>query len=101
MNEKKFKPPEEWMEQAEYDVGTAAAMLESGRYIYAVFMCHLSLEKALKAHFAKRLEENPPKIHNLNYLLERSAVQLPTQYQNFVGELNDKSVPTRYPDVLI
>lgn len=38
----------EWLRQADYDMETAEAMFESGRYIYAVFMCHLSLEKALK-----------------------------------------------------
>lgn len=44
----KIKPPEEWMKQADYDFKTAVAMCESKRYIYTVFMCHLSIEKALK-----------------------------------------------------
>ena len=38
----------EWLRQADYDLETAQYMLAGGRYIYAVFMCHLSAEKALK-----------------------------------------------------
>ena len=40
-----FKLPEEWLKQSEYDMGIAKAMLKTGRYIYAVFMCHLAIEK--------------------------------------------------------
>ncbi len=36
----KFKPVKEWFIQADYDFGTAEAMFKTGRYIYAVFMCH-------------------------------------------------------------
>ena len=45
----KLKTPEEWFKQTDYDIGTAADMFKTGRYIYTVFMCHLSVEKALKA----------------------------------------------------
>ncbi len=37
----KFKPAEEWLLQAEYDMETADAMFNSGRFIYSVFMVHL------------------------------------------------------------
>jgi HEPN domain-containing protein len=53
----------------------ADAMFASGRYFYAVFMCHLSLEKALKGLIAKRLDELLPKTHNLLYLLNMLALQ--------------------------
>jgi len=96
----KYKSFDEWMRQADYDYKTAKAMLNSGRYIYCVFMCHLSLEKALKAHYAKNMKENPPKTHNLNFLLENSGVELPKIFQNFIEEINDKSIPTRYPEDL-
>jgi len=33
---KKLKPPKEWFEQANYDLGTAEKMLKTGRYIYPV-----------------------------------------------------------------
>ena len=39
----------EWLCQAEYDLETAKSLYRSRRYIYTVFMCHLAIEKALKA----------------------------------------------------
>jgi len=66
----KFKPPEEWMRQAEYDIKTAEIMLEAGRYIYAIFMAHLSLEKALKGIYMQVIKTEPPRTHNLILLQE-------------------------------
>jgi HEPN domain-containing protein len=38
-----------WLEIAEYDLETARAMLQTGRYLYIGFMGHQVIEKALKA----------------------------------------------------
>ncbi|HNT28701.1 MAG TPA: HEPN domain-containing protein, partial [bacterium] len=37
-----------WFEIAEYDLETARAMLKTKRYLYVGFMCHQTIEKALK-----------------------------------------------------
>ncbi len=95
-----LKAPQEWFKQSEYDFETAKAMLTSGRYIYAVFMCHLCIEKALKGLYARRHKKDPPKIHNLNYLCEKTNVELTEGLRNFVDKLNGLSIPTRYPDEL-
>jgi HEPN domain-containing protein len=95
-----YKLAEEWFKQAEYDLGTAKAMLDSGRYIYTIFMCQLSIEKALKGVYADKLEDNPPKTHNLNYICEIMEFEIPEEFQDFVDNLNNLSVPTRYPDKL-
>ena len=99
-----LKPIEEWIIQAEYDFGTAEVMLESGRNIYAIFMLHLALEKLLKGFYTKVLNKNPPRTHNLVLLHERIEVRERlklTEIQIEVIEfLNEKSVPSRYPDVL-
>ena len=95
-----FKPPEEWLRQAEYDLETADAMFKTGRYIYTVFMCHLSIEKALKGLYAEKFKKNPPKIHNLNYFCEKTGLNPPQKLGNFIDKLNSLSVPTRYPDLL-
>src|SRR3990167_9354454 len=59
------KKPEEWLNQADYDMDTSEYMFNGGRYIYAVFMCHLSIEKALKGLYQNRYSKIPPKTHNL------------------------------------
>jgi len=100
MIQRTFKPPEEWLRQAEYDLDTADAMFKTGRYIYTVFMCHLSIEKALKGLYAKKFKKDPPKIHNLNYFCEKVEINLEKELEDFIDNLNDLSVPTRYPDEL-
>jgi HEPN domain-containing protein len=42
------KSPQEWLKQADYDIKTAEIMFDNKRYFYAVFMCHLSIEKVFK-----------------------------------------------------
>lgn len=74
------KRPEEWFVQAAYDMKTAEIMFDNARYIYSVFMCHLSLEKGLKGLYAQRLKEVPPKIHNLIYLIEKIRLNFLKSY---------------------
>lgn len=96
----KIKSSQEWSRQAEYDMETAIAMLDSGRYIYCVFMCHLSIEKSLKALYVKKLGKNPSKTHSLVYLAQSIQLDLPEQTKEFLEILDDVSVPTRYPEEL-
>jgi HEPN domain-containing protein len=91
---------EEWLKQADYDMDTAEAMFNSGRYFYAVFMCHLSIEKALKGLFFRVLNEVPPKTHNLLYLLDKVDKRPGQELERFITKLNTASVATRYPDDL-
>jgi HEPN domain-containing protein len=90
----------EWLRQADYDMETAEAMLKSRRYIYAVFMCHLSIEKALKGLYDKDLNDVPPKTHNLIYLLQKIGRKPEQALEMFIAKLNTASIATRYPDEL-
>ena len=94
------KKPEEWFKQAAYDLKTAEIMLENRRFIYAVFMCHLAVEKALKGLYQFKLNEIPPKVHNLIYLVEKIGLGISEKLYNSIFELNRVSIPTRYPDDL-
>lgn len=94
------KKASEWFKQAEYDMDTAEYMFEGKRYVYAVFMCHLSIEKTLKGLYQGILEEVPPNTHSLLFLLEKIKLDLPQELYDFVFTLNRVSVPTRYPDDL-
>ena len=95
-----FKAPSEWFKQAEYDFATAEAMLKARRYIYAIFMSHLSIEKALKGIYAKKLRKDPSKTHDLIFIAEKTGLDFPEAFHHFLNDLNDVSVPTRYPDEL-
>ena len=56
---------DKWVEKAEYDLETAKAMLDAKRHLYVLFCCQQTIEKMLKAVFAKRMEETPPRVHSL------------------------------------
>ncbi len=92
----------EWFEQARYDLDTGEFLFEGGRYIYAVFMCHLALEKALKGKLVLRKQTIPPKSHNLVYLLKNTGINIDVTDKNylFLIKINEWCIPTRYPDKL-
>jgi HEPN domain-containing protein len=85
---------------ADYDLETAEAMYASGQYIYAVFMCHLAIEKALKGLLYERSREIPPKSHNLVLLLTKLGVRPPDHIGRYIVRLSKASIPTRYPEDL-
>lgn len=89
-----------WIALAEYDLDTAQHMLETGRYLYVVFMCHLALEKMLKAHVTEATQTMPAKSHDLIYLVKKSGLTLPESHLEFLGKINNASIPTRYPEDL-
>ena len=87
-----------WVEDAEYDLQSAKAMLDSGRCFFVVFMCHLTIEKLLKSVIIERQGIEPPKIHNLFGLIARAGLTIPTERRPLINELDNMSVVTRYPD---
>ena len=39
-----------WTDIADYDLKTAEAMYQTGRWLYVAFMCHQVIEKTIKAY---------------------------------------------------
>jgi HEPN domain-containing protein len=72
-------------------------MYNTGRYIYTVFMCHLALEKLLKARVQEITGETPPKTHDLEYLLGLAKLSPDEDMEKFIVEISNLSVVTRYP----
>ena len=94
------RDPVEWLRQADYDMETADAMFAAGRFFYTVFMCHLSIEKALKGLYELKLKKVTPKTHNLIYLVKEIRLKPPEEVGKFLVKLNEASITTRYPDEL-
>ena len=94
------KRTEEWLRQSDYDMNTADYMFQGGRYLYAVFMCHLAVEKALKGLYFERVREIPPRSHSLMYLLNAVGVMPPEKHGKSIARLGEASIPTRYPEDL-
>jgi len=89
-----------WIDTANYDFKTAEAMLKSRRYIYVIFMCHLSIEKMIKAVISTEVKGLPPKSHSLLYLSQKALLAYPENIQSFIEQLDNVSVVTRYPEDL-
>jgi len=95
---KKMTPDSgEWFRQAQYDLGTAESLISAARYPPVIFFCHLSLEKALKALYVEKFNDNPEKTHSLVFLVEILELELPQQYMDSLFIINRVGITGRYP----
>ena len=94
------KETENWLSGSEYDLTTAEHLFNTGRYLYVVFMCHLSIEKSIKAIVYEETEKLPPKSHDLIYLANIAKILFPENLLDFIGKVNSASIVTRYPEDL-
>jgi HEPN domain-containing protein len=80
---------ESWKD-AEYNI-------KGGRIAFGLFAVHLTIEKALKAHFVKNTRKLPPTIHNLISLANLAGLKLTLQELQLFAELNPLNIEGRYP----
>ena len=91
-----------WLDLVENDLEAARAMLASKLYLYVGFMCHQTVEKALKAVVARDCADGeiPPKIHHLLKLADRAGLfhKMSPEQQKFLKRLNPMNIEARYPE---
>jgi len=87
-----------WLASSRYDFKTAEAIYKSRRYVYVIFMCHLAIEKTLKAIVAAKTRRVPPKTHDLLLLVKLASLDIPETHRGILMRLNQASIPTRYPE---
>jgi len=94
------KKIEYWMDTAHYDLVSAKAMLDKKRYLYVGFLCHQVVEKTLKAYFWHSQKKEPPYIHNLLVLSEKSGLEKKADESHFslFNELMPLNIQARYPE---
>jgi len=87
-----------WLDLAKEDISVAEVLYNGGKLLYSSFMCHLAVEKVLKAKI-ESIGEIPSKIHNLNRLAELGGVlDLMTEEQTeLLDILNPLQIEARYP----
>jgi HEPN domain-containing protein len=87
-----------WEDIAEYDLKTAEAMYQSGRYLYVVFMCQQAIEKLVKGLYVFKLNEEPPRTHNILNIFNKIYSQLLTDDKAlFYEDLLAFYISERYP----
>jgi len=74
-------------------------MLRTGRYLYVGFMCHQTIEKALKAVIAGN-DSFPPKIHGLMKLAQLSDIFdiMDDDQKDLLDTLDPLNIAARYPE---
>jgi len=89
-----------WLDLADTDVGAAKAMLKSKYYLHVGFMCHLTVEKSLKAAITHFTDEIPPKTHQLVKLATKAGLhdRMTEEQQELLRELNPLNIEGRYPE---
>jgi HEPN domain-containing protein len=88
-----------WVATAEADIQTAEDIFVSGKNLhFCLFICHLALEKILKAKVIQETQAIAPKIHDLSRLAQLGALQLSLKEEQFLLEMNTFNLSTRYPD---
>ena len=88
---------DEWYFQSDYDLETAVDMFKSGRNVYCIFMCHLSLEKALKGLLIKRTDEFPSKTHSLIYFADKLGLDMSDSNYEFLFMLKQNICSDKIP----
>lgn len=92
------KQIEYWRAGSDEDFAAAESLLEKGHLRHSLFFCHLALEKMLKAHVARQINDVPPRIHNLVRLAEVANLKLEPERREFLREFNLYQLEGRYPD---
>jgi HEPN domain-containing protein len=87
-----------WLVSSEKDFEIAKRLLKSKDYSYALFFCHLSLEKLLKALIIKKKNELPPPIHLLVRLANLSGIKFSKDQLDDLAEITTFNIRARYDD---
>lgn len=87
-----------WRDGAQEDYEVAKELVEKGRFQHALFLCHLSVEKMLKAHVTRVEQDVPPKIHNLVSLAQMTQLTIDLDMMQFLRRLNPYQLLGRYAD---
>ena len=89
---------EYWLKSAEHDFDAAKGLLKIKKYDWCLFLGHMVLEKTLKAIYAQKHSDLPPRTHNLLLLAEKAGIVLTNEQKIFLELVNGFNIESRYPD---
>jgi HEPN domain-containing protein len=91
-----------WFSYANNDMDSAEFMLKSGRWFYTIFMCQQAIEKLIKGLYLLYVDDNVPRLHDINGILDRFKDKLPGQLSDdqigLFDTLSQFYLKSRYPD---
>jgi len=87
-----------WLTASKEDFDSAEILFQNKKYHHALFFCHLSIEKMLKAIIVKSTKTAPPLIHDLIRLAEKAKLPLSKTQLNELAEITTFNIDARYDD---
>ncbi len=87
-----------WRESSEQNYLTMQNLIKTKEYSWALFMGHLVIEKLIKALYVKRLHQHPVFKHDLLYLIRKTEVDLPANYDEWLDAITTFNLNARYDD---
>ena len=87
-----------WLNGAEDAYQTAELIFNGGHYTHALFFCHLTIEKMLKAFVIRNTKTHAPYEHNLAELWKLSGLDMTKEPANVLDEINSFNIKGRYSD---
>jgi HEPN domain-containing protein len=89
---------EYWQNGALDDFESAKILISNNRILHGLFLCHLVVEKSIKALVVKATNEIAPRSHNLIFLSEVAKLEFEEDDEIFLGILMKYQLQGRYPD---
>jgi HEPN domain-containing protein len=93
-----------WLGHAQYALETAEAMFKSDKWVCVVFMCEQAIEKLVKGLYFLYVDDNIPRLHDINAVFSKFSERLPRQireeYLDLFRQLSDCRKNTRYTEYI-
>jgi HEPN domain-containing protein len=90
-----------WLQLAQYDLDSADAMYEGGRWFYVAFMCQQAIEKLCKGLYNLYIGDNVPKVHNIRFILSqietKISITVSEETYKLIDSLSAYYLNSRYP----
>lgn len=85
-----------WLKSAIEDLKIAQDLFKLKYYSYALFFCHLSLEKILKTIYLRQNKKYPIITHKLAKLAVACKIKLNTEQIDYLNEITTFNIEARY-----
>ena len=87
-----------WINSSDRDFKAMRHLFMKKDYTRSLFIGHLVIEKLLKAYYIKNIDNQPPLIHNLLRLAEKSKILLTEEQKDFLDTVSTFNKRARYDD---
>jgi HEPN domain-containing protein len=91
---------EHWIESSDRDFKAMNNLFKSKDYAWSLFVGHLVIEKLLKAYYIEINKENPPMIHDLLRIAQKSKLELSFDQENTLDTITKFNIRARYDNYI-